>query len=152
MADTGEMRFLKRFPKEKHEQVRQIMGYIEMCGLSGRDLVSIGGWIDRQTLRERYQHARSRVEDYVKSGVIRPIGRDSESQIVNRFKFRTTNGDYNFTSEGGWQTWHVASLATKTIRTVRSTTRDWPAHVKWTRREFYDLVLDISDGKVILNW
>ncbi len=146
------MRFLNRFPKEKHEQVRQIMGYIEMCGLTGRDLVSIGGWIDRQALRERYQHARSRVGDYVKSGVIRPIGRDSESQIVNRFKFRTTNGDYNFMSKGFSATWNVTSQATKTMHTVRSTTRDWPSHLNWARRDFYDLVLDISDGKVILNW
>lgn len=38
---------LKRFPKDKHEQIAGLVQYATLMGLTGRDLVSIGGKMDR---------------------------------------------------------------------------------------------------------
>lgn len=45
---------LKRFPKDKHEQIAGLVQYATLMGLSGKDLVSIGGKMDRDSAkRER---------------------------------------------------------------------------------------------------
>lgn len=150
MADLGKMRFLKRFPESKHEQIRQLMNYISMCGVSGKDLVSIGGYIDRQRASEQYQHARARVQEYIDQRTICPIGQDRPDQIVNRFKFKTLNGDYN--CSGDWSLWEVVNVKTKVRQHFRPTERDWPSHVHWNRRSFYNMVLDIVEGHVQLNF
>lgn len=150
MADTGKMRFLKRFPEGKHEQIRQLMSYIEMCGVTGRDLVSIGGYIDRQRAKEQYQHAKERVQGYIDQRVIRTIGADHPDQLINRFKFKTVNGDYN--CEGNWSSWEVVSVKTKIRKTFHPDERNWPGHLHWGRRSFYNMILDIADGNIQLNF
>ena len=150
MADSSKMRFLKRFPESKHEQIRQLMSYIERCGVSGKDLVSIGGYIDRQRANEQYQHARARVQEYIDHKTIRPIGQDRPDQIVNRFKFKTLNGDYN--CSGDWSYWEIVSVKTKVKQNYHPTDRGWPAHLHWNRRNFYNMVLDIAEGNVQLNF
>jgi hypothetical protein len=150
MADTGKMRFLKRFPESKHEQIKQLMSYITMCGVSGRDLVSIGGYIDRQRANEQYYQAKARVQEYIDQKTICPISADKSDQIVNRFKFKTINGDYNF--RGDWASWEVFSVKTKTRQRYQPTSRSWPGHLNWNRRSFYDMVLDIVEGNIQLNF
>jgi hypothetical protein len=150
MADSGKMKFLKRFPESKHEQIRQLMSYIEMCGVSGKDLVSIGGYIDRRQASEQYQHARDRVQEYIDQRTIRPIGADRPDQVINRFKFKTLNGDYNCLGE--WSSWDIVNVKTKARQRVKPTERDWPNHVHWGRRNFYNMVLDIAEGHVQLNF
>jgi len=144
------MRFLKRFPESKHEQIKQLMSYITMCGVSGRDLVSIGGYIDRQRANEQYQLAKARVQEYIDQKTIRPIGADRPDQIVNRFKFKTISGDYNFS--GDWGSWEVVSAKTKVRQRYHSTSRSWPSHLHYNRRSFYDMVLDIIEGNIQLNF
>ena len=39
--------FFKRFPEEKQDQVRQLVSFATLMGLTGKDLVSIGGKLDR---------------------------------------------------------------------------------------------------------
>jgi hypothetical protein len=43
----------RRFPEEKQEQVRQLVAYTTLMGLTGKDLISIGGTLDR--LKERQE-------------------------------------------------------------------------------------------------
>lgn len=150
MADTSKMRFLKRFPESKHEQIRQLMSYIEMCGVSGRDLVSIGGYIDRRRVSEQYQHAKARVQEFIDQKTIQPIGKDRSEQIVNRFKYKGLSGDYNFS--GDWRDWEIVSVKTKVRQHYHPSNRDWPGHLNWTRRAFYDMVLDIAEGQIQLNF
>jgi hypothetical protein len=145
------MRFLKRFPESKHEQIRQLMSYIEMCGVSGRDLVSIGGYIDRRAASDRYQAAKERVKAFIDQKTICPIGYNTEDQLANRFKYRGITGNYNFV-RNGWSSWEVTSLKTKIKKTINTSNRSWPSHVRWGQREFYDMVLDIADGNVQLNF
>ena len=151
MADTGKMRFLRRFPESKHEQIRQVMSYLEMCGLSGRDIVSIGGYMDRHAASELYRAAQDRVKAFIDQKTIRPIGGDHKDQVVNRFKYCGIDGDYNFVNDG-WAGWEVTSMKTKAKKRFSNTDRVWPGHVHWSRRHFYDMVLDIADGNVRLNF
>lgn len=151
MADLGKMKFLKRFPENKHDQILQLMSYIEMCGVSGRDLVSIGGYIDRRAVSARYQDAKQRVQEYIDQGTVRNIGSDRKDQIMNRFKWKTLSGDYNFETNG-WSTWDVVSVKTKIKQRVTTQDRQWPSHVHWTRRHFFNVVLDIAEGQIQLNF
>lgn len=43
---------LKRFPKDKHEQIAGLVQYATLMGLTGRDLVSIGGKMDRDNVKK----------------------------------------------------------------------------------------------------
>jgi hypothetical protein len=151
MADTSKMRWMRRFPEDKHEQILQIMSYLEMCGLSGRDLVSIGGYVDRRAASQRHQYAKERVQDYIDQKTIVPIGADRKDQLENRFKLKTLNGDYNFETNG-WSSWEVTNVKTKARKRVDPLDRDWPGHVHWTRRNFYNMVLDIADGNFQANF
>jgi len=151
MADTNKMRFLRRFPESKHEQIQQLMSYIQLCGVTGKDLVSIGGYLDRSRKSETYKHTKERIDTYVCDGVITPIGKDNRDQMPNRFKFKTINGTYQIVNDG-WDRWSVTSNSTKVRKDARPTGRDWPAHLTWGRRQFYDMVLDIADGNFKLDF
>lgn len=152
MADTGKMRFLKRFPESKHEQILQVMNYLQMCGLSGRDIVSIGGWIDRAGANDRYQAARERIQVYIDQKTIRPIGKDDPEQMANRFKYRGITGDYNFSNSHWGYMWNVTSMRTRTTIVHHPQARDWPSRVHWNQQSFYNMMLDIADGKINLNF
>lgn len=145
------MRFLKRFPKEKHDQIRQVMSYIEMCGLTGKDLVSIGGWIDRTRKTEEAQVALQRIADLDP----RPIGNDAKlpkwTWWHERWYVDRPQGRYHF-HEDGWYSWRITNTRTKVTQTYHATVRDWPANWSWTRRSAHDIMLDIADGKITLNW
>jgi hypothetical protein len=51
MEDQDEIIF-RRFPAEKQEQVRQLIGWTKLMGLSGDDLVSIGGKLNRLSAQQ----------------------------------------------------------------------------------------------------
>lgn len=145
------MQFLKRFPEGKHEQIRQLMVMAQLAGLTGKDLVSIGGWLDRSKKTVEYRANKERINTFIEQGVIRTIGADHKDQIANRFKYKGANGDYNFT-DFGWGHWNVVSMKTKAKQTFSSTQRDWPGHLHWNTRRFYDCVLDIADNPSWLNF
>lgn len=151
MADTSKMRFLKRFPEDKHAQVLQVMSYLEMCGLTGRDLVSIGGYVDRRLMNERYQSAKARVQDYIDQKTISPIGADNQDRVESRFKYKGINGTYNFDSDG-WSYWSATSVKTKVKKRFPTSSRDWPSHVPWSKRHFLEVVLDIAEGNIKLDF
>lgn len=138
------MRFLKRFPEEKHEQIKQLMNYIQLRGVAGKDLVSIGGYIDRH---RRSEQARIWIER-VKSYDVKPVGKDSQYDITRRFKLKTAdNKTYTFTNNGyGGFDWVIVSNSTNVRKMHSPECRDWPAHIKWSKAHYYNIVLDVSDG------
>jgi hypothetical protein len=42
----------RRFDAEKQEQIQQLIGWARLLGLTGRDLISIGGKLDRATAQQ----------------------------------------------------------------------------------------------------
>ena len=51
MLDQDEIIF-RRFSEAKQAQVRQLVGWARLLGLTGRDLISIGGKLDRATAQQ----------------------------------------------------------------------------------------------------
>ena len=81
---------LKRFDKSKHEQLVGLLQWCELMGLSGRDLVSLGGHIDRLQAREA---AQKNIE-IAKGYKVDLVGRDTSTDA--RFSLKTINGRYLF--------------------------------------------------------
>ena len=140
----------KRFPADKQEQVRGLVSYAQLMGLSGKDLVSIGGKLDR--LKDAQE--RKRNMEIVNSFDCLPIGSDDKSDRNrdNRFKIKTIHGAYNFESTWG-DHWKVTSLKTKATISHRVGSYDYAlGKVTWARRSRYALLLDIASGKLALNF
>jgi hypothetical protein len=139
------MKFLKRFPENKHEQIRQVMSYIEMCGLSGRDLVSIGGYIDRQRVNQEVR----RNKEICAGFDCLPIGKDKN--IDQRFRLKTGNGSYRFELVG-WNSVRVISYQTK--KTVSHQIGEYAlgGTSYYSPNWRYGVLLDIVHGKLQLNF
>lgn len=56
---------LKRFPKDKHEQIAGLVQYATLMGLTGRDLVSIGGKMDRDHAKKERARRKEICESMV---------------------------------------------------------------------------------------
>jgi hypothetical protein len=144
--------FFKRFPAEKQDQVRALVNYATLMGLSGKDLVSIGGKLDRiKATQER--NARIVV---VKGYNVLPIGKDagvSESlqreRLDRRFKLVTATGTYHFENVyGGFK---IKNTTTNKSKSYDPQYRDW-GRVGWRTRERYDMLMDIHEGIFKLNF
>ena len=143
----------KRFPEDKQEQVRGLVNYATLMGLTGKDLVSIGGKLDRlKSALERKANM-----DIVRSFECLPIGKDrgrGGKSLDSRFKLKTTTGAYNFVCRYSHE-WEVTSLATKKVVNYSS-----GGHEKyelgntlyWGLRNRYTLLLDIAKGRLVLNF
>lgn len=135
----------KRFPAEKQDQVRGLVNYATLMGLNGKDLVSIGGKLDRIAA------ARQRIANVqiIESFNCLPIGQDKN--IDERFKLKTTTGTYNF--EKRYSDWMVTSASTKKTKRHHADVynKDLPK-TNWDRRHRYAVLLDIASGELQLNF
>ena len=149
--------FFRRFSKEKQEQVRGLVQYATLMGLSGKDLISIGGKLDR--LKEQEQ--RKRNVEIVESFECLPIGADAKLTgnslkyaLNGRFKLKYPHGAYNFTYEG--PDWRIHSLKTGVTKTHRCSyySDDYalPKSFNWDKRRRYCMLLDIYHGKFNCNF
>lgn len=148
--------FFKRFSKEKQEQVRGLVQYATLMGLTGKDLVSIGGKLDR--LKEQQERARN--IDIIKGFNCLPIGQDAngpihrrDSHLDARFKLKTPSGDYNFKNQG-YSEWDVTSLKTKVTKSINIDYYKYPLGrtLSWSRRSRYTVLLELHNNKFQLNF
>lgn len=149
--DEEELVF-KRFPADKQDQVRQLVGYAMLMGLSGKDLVSIGGKLDRLKLaREKKANM-----EIIKSFDCLLIGQDKnrhrkEEALDERFRLKTTSGSYSF--ENHYNGFKITSHNTKATVQHKVDGYDYAlGTVSWRRRARYGMLLDISHGKIVLNF
>lgn len=141
----------KRFPENKQEQIRQFVAYAQMCGLTGKDIRSIGDKLDR----ERKAVERKSNMEIIKGFECLYIGNDQKrfdkNCINDRFKLKTATGAYNFKYD--YYGYQVTSLQTK--KTVNHRT-DVYAYELPTRNydeiARYATLLDIAFGKLKLNF
>jgi hypothetical protein len=115
---------IRRFSDEKQDQVEQLIGYATMLGLSGKDLISIGGKMER----DRSNMFIKRNLELIKSVEVYRIGNDVD--IEQRFKIKTSNGNYNFENNG----------------------YSWPKRMGWYKRCQYRMLYDIATGVIQLNF
>jgi hypothetical protein len=135
----------RRFPQEKQEQVRALVNYATLMGLDGKDLVSIGGKLDRIKAKQEIERNR----EIVRSMGTRTIGKDS-----NRYRrWAWTSGDgtvYHF--EGAnWSEVRVTNTKTKVTARVRYS-NDYPVG-RWaldSNRSLCDVMLNIYHGDIKL--
>jgi len=150
MTDEKELIF-KRFPKEKQDQVRGLVEYATLMGLSGKDLVSIGGKLDRLKKIEQKENNLATISGFE----CLPIGKDpaTPEKFDERFKLKGVTGAYNFETNGDGY-WRVYSAATKKSKTHYTLTAgDYElGSVRWHRRCRYAILLDIANGKLLLNF
>jgi hypothetical protein len=143
----------KRFAEDKQDQVRALVNYATLMGLSGKDLVSIGGKLDRiKASRERKQRTA-----IVQGYQIKPIGKDAnktkaeQARAVNRrFKLETATGAYYF--EQHYTGWKVTNPRTKVSIRYNSGYYEWGRGVMYDVRERYNLLMDYHEGLLQLNF
>jgi len=149
------MKFLARFPDSKHEQIKQLMGYIQLCGVTGKDLVSIGGYIDRERKKETTKSNLARIADTD----IQLIGADKKSVRREwwhqRWRVVTASGEkYDFMDDA-WHQYRVYSHSTKVSKTISPTNHysgDWPNTWRWHKICAHEMMMDVIDGRFPLNF
>jgi hypothetical protein len=98
----------KRFPQEKQDQVRALVNYATLMGLNGKDLVSIGGKLNRVAAK-RSMEANQHI---VQSMGIRTIGKDKDCR--NRWAYTGADGTvYHFKS--GYSRYDITNTVTKKV-------------------------------------
>lgn len=152
-----EQMFFKRFPAEKQEQVRGLVQYATLMGLTGKDLVSIGGKLDR--LKESTERARN--VEIVKGFDCLLIGTDAklpkhhrQYAIEERFKLKYPHGAYNFTYNDTH--WKIRSLKTNVTKSHQisyyADEYALPKSYSWRKRRFCCMLLDIYNSKFTCNF
>lgn len=139
---------LKRFAEEKQDQIEQLISYANLLGLSGADLVSIGGKMTRDSKRDI---VKTNME-IVRGFECLKIGGDWN--ISSRFKLKMPEGNYNI-HNGGWSfnEWTIHSLKTKAKKTVVSYPDNYDLpRVNYQIKSRYALLLDIAAGKIKLDF
>lgn len=139
----------KRFPVDKQEQVRQLVAYAQLMGLDGKDLVSIGGKLDRIKASAEYKRNKSLVES---SFEFLYVGRDTdEYHLNNRWRIKTAGGSYTFTAQG-WDVYRIKSNRTGTTIDHRVSTDYSLGSGDYYKRRRYAVMLDVCNGIIPLNF
>lgn len=153
VAIDDEELIFKRFPEAKQDQVRALVNYATLMGLTGKDLISIGGTLDRiKEARERKRRIAS-----VKGYTLLPIGTDSgktkhdlDHIMRKRFKLETASGAYYFECRD--YNWKITNPRTKKSIRYEAEHYDWGRSVSWEVRERNNILFDIHEGNVQLNF
>jgi hypothetical protein len=150
IMSTEEELLFKRFPAEKQEQVRQLVAYAQLMGLDGKDLVSIGGKLDRIRASAEYRRNKSLVETLF---TFLYVGRDAgEYDLNNRWRIKTDSGSYTFQAQG-WDVYRVRSNRTGTVRDHRVVVADYSlGSGDYYKRRRYAVMLDVCNGLLPLNF
>lgn len=147
--NTEEELLFKRFPVDKQEQVRQLVAYAQLMGLDGKDLVSIGGKLDRIKAAAEYKRNKSLVES---SFTFLNVGRDhGEYALNNRWRIKTAGGSYTFTAQG-WDVYRIKSNTTGTVLDHRVSADYSLGTGDYYKRRRYAVMLDICNGIIPLNF
>lgn len=139
---------LNRFDPQKQDLIEQFVEYAQLMGLSGRDLVAIGGKLDRESKKE-VKIANMAI---IKGFDCLTIGADAKWQLDNRFKLKTAKGAYNFDI----YPYYVEIVSLKTKVKQRHSIDPWqyelPRVSEWRTRCRYATLLDINAGRIKLDF
>jgi hypothetical protein len=134
--------FFKRFPADRQDQVRALVEYATLMGLTGKDLVSIGGKLDR--LKVTNEIARNKE-------IIAGFKVNNPNSDYTKFSIKTTDSSYRFEEYGNG--WRITSSKTKAhVRHNRNTDYALPNSYNWDKRKYCSVLLDIANGKLQLNF
>lgn len=137
---------LKRFDKEKHDQLEGLLQWCQLMGLTGKDLVSLGGHIDRAQKTEDAKKNRTLAE----SIVFTPVGQN-DMQMSNKWSTKNVDGDRYVFESASWQRVTVTSAKTK-VRKVFSLEYYELGRIGWQKRDRYQSALNLINGRIVLNF
>lgn len=145
MSIAQDKRFMRRFEAGKEAQIEQLISYVTLLGLSGNDLIAVGGKLEREKLRQE----RIRNDEIVASYKLEKIGSDDYIDYHRRFKVRTLNGAYNFESES-WNRCIITNPKTKVKKYFTYENR--PVSAKGHSRQVKQMVLALAYGDIKLDF
>ena len=139
---------LKRFSDAKYAQVEQLISYAQLLGLTGTDLVSIGGKMEREAKQARKLQNMRIIEGFV----CLPVGRKGHT-IDQRFKIDGPNQHYRFENRGS-DIWYVINTKTRKTKThyPRPFEKEIPRTRSWSTFMRYSMLLDIASGAFNLDF
>lgn len=135
---------LKRFDKAKHEQLEGLLQWCALMGLSGRDLVSLGGHIDRAQAAAEAKSNRALAETITFDSV------GGDMSMSNKWSYNTPNGRYTF-QESTWGRVAVTSNKTKVRKNIQIEQYQL-GRLHWQKRERLNCALNIIHGKIVLDF
>lgn len=135
---------LKRFDKDKHEQLEGLLQWCQLMGLTGKDLVSLGGHIDRAQKAEDTKKNRT-LASTIKFD---PVGADKE--MHNKWSYKTINGRYTFEGSS-WNRVYVTSNKTKVRKSFNMEYYEI-GRQSWRTRDRLTCALNIIHGNIVLDF
>jgi hypothetical protein len=131
---------LKRFDEAKHEQLEGLLQWCALMGLSGKDLVSLGGHITRMEVAAQAKSNRKLAETIT----FDPMG------DLNKWSYLTPNGRYTF-QDISWGRVSVTSNKTKVCKNFTVEIYEF-GRMHWRNREHLNCALNIINGKIVLDF
>lgn len=148
------MNYWDRWPKEKQEQVKQLLSYAEMCGLTGKDLVSLGSHMDRQLTMSNSRMLMSQVHA-MPITVADALGTRpwyEQKWWYMNWTITAKNGGRYIISPGDFMRFNCRSESGETRKITSYGYHPWPRHWGYVKRQTYSFALDIDNGNVLLDW
>ena len=144
--ETEELIF-KRFPADKQDQVRGLVNYATLMGLNGKDLISIGGKLNRIQDRREVMANRAIIE----AMDIQPIGKDTN--LRNRWAYRVNGIRYHF-YDADWYSVQIKNCATNRLKRFQvSNSYNLGPRFKFRGSAFLaDVMLSVYHGDISLNF
>jgi hypothetical protein len=81
----------RRFPPEKQDQIRQLISFTTLMGLNGKDLISIGGTIERFSSAGKRKRNVALAKDLYNTYNVQPIKISQRGYRYTREAFTTIN-------------------------------------------------------------
>ena len=135
---------LKRFDKAKHDQLQGLLEWCQLMGLTGKDLVSLGGHIDRAQRSEEAVKNRTLAQS-IQFDV---VGNDHD--MSQKWSYNTPNGRYTF-SDASWRRVVVTSNSTR-VRKQFNLEYHELGKLSWAKRDRLQCALNIINGQIVLNF
>ena len=151
VIDDEELLVFKRFPTEKQDQVRALVNYATLMGLTGKDLVSIGGKLDRLKAARERKHQEAVLDGMLEK--VSPIGKDKKDY---RNQIDPRRFDYTDGSGRKWRVegldWHGARVTSDSGVTKRVTLGSHYAVSGRNKFHLKQFLLHVYHGEIQLNF
>ena len=154
MTDEKELIF-RRFPEDKQEQIRQLVAYTTLMGLSGKDLVSIGGKLNRIEEKNQALNLIQIAQGYESSCVV--FGKTDEGRKAStgrRWTYTDANrSKWTFTTQSLWNIEIYSHNTKKTKRFYINSEIPQGVRRQCNGKSFmYNALIALHTGQIKLNF
>ena len=145
---TEDELYFRRFPPEKQDSIRALVSYVTLLDLNGKDLISIGGRL------ERIKASRQAVnnQNIILGMDIRPVGKDKD--LRRRWVYLHEDGTRYYFDSPGWSDVRVRSGLTNVTKHVTVPEQYDVKKVRSLNHNRYlaNIMLNVYHGKIKLNF